>query len=335
MLNYCSSLWAIYDPLLSINYSIQLSVLWLFTIGVLYQFYTNPSVFKKTLIFSFIFGGIISLLILNGYFSQPGIPMEKWNRISFLNIGLNAIAISLTCSMLYGITYYTLNYRRHKRSKYIFVISIFSSTITFLAILRLGTRSAIWGLFLSILLAVVISYNYRYKKQIIYIILSFSFLFFIFNYAITNDIIQGELLQRVSNIEINLFFQNDRIKLWHEGIGWYTNNLLGSGAGNEEHVYRNLHSTNLEAHNTFVSALIQTNIFGFIMLLMVFILIFKKILLLPKGNYKFSVNIVFIFFFLQCIKGSFIQTRLFWIQLIIILGMIEMYFISQTDHGKI
>src|SRR5690606_368370 len=130
---------------------------------------------------------------------------------------------------------------------------------------------------------------------------------------------------RILDTREETFTENSRILRWDKGLEWYSDNLIGTGAGvaNEANMYLKQISHYTEAHSVFVSTLIQLNIFGFGLLLVFFILLGGLILKVKTNYIKFSAIILFIFFLLQAFKGSTLQTRLFWHPITVIMLLIE------------
>ena len=78
-----------------------------------------------------------------------------------------------------------------------------------------------------------------------------------------------------------------------------------------------------ESHNVLVSAFIQFGFPGFALIACVMIALFIKIFKFKRSNYKILYVALLIFFSLQTLKGSFLQTRLFWQPITILLILLN------------
>ena len=245
-------------------------------------------------------------------------------RLSFNNIGLNAIAISLGYIFILALNSFHL-FENEKVKRCIIYICLI---LIFLLILKLGTRSVLWGLVLAFILP---NFIYLKRKNIIRILVILSAFIYAFFHLINTGFIQGRAATRLLLFGSDTFTNNSRVELFNKGFEWWTNNILGSGGGNESYAYIQMGTKNLEAHNTFMSALIQFGIPGIILLLLVVSIIYFKIYLIKDKRQKILFFSFFIFFVMQLVKGSFIQTRLFWQPLTILLLMLESFKIQRNQ----
>lgn len=130
---------------------------------------------------------------------------------------------------------------------------------------------------------------------------------------------------RLLNTDEEVFKENSRIYFWTNGWEWYSQNVLGTGAGvsNEARMFSSEIGIYKEAHSVFFSILIQLNVIGLILLIIALLLILKEIIKIEEKHLKFTASFLFIFFIIQASKGSSFQTRLFWHPVTLVLLIIE------------
>lgn len=300
-----------------VKYTLQLFVL----ISFAYVASTSISRYEDSL-FRLVIGlavvsSILAVFSLMGFFSPNGV--RAGHRISFTNIGLNAIAISMGYSLILIVGYVYVSALRYWLS----LLLLIAAMIIFLLIIMLGTRSVIWGLFISAFIAAVFSGQLLRKKVVLAITLVLVILVSGVSFLINSGYLSGRHLDRISNISPSAVSENSRMELWSKGLSWYSENPFGSGAGNEIYAYANLDTKSMEAHNVFISSLIQFGPVALISLLVVFLILLYKGMKIRSSKMKFLYLFLFVFFVLQCMKGSFLDTRLFWQPLTILLFIAE------------
>ncbi len=310
-LSFVSVTWSS-DPGATISYSAQISVMLLFSIVALSTLSLEKTILSKLSFFSSLIGGVVSGLALMGFFSVAEIDPNR--RLSFLGIGVNAVAISIGYALLLGICYFFSPERKRVRD----IIVITASLIMIAFILRTGTRSAVWGIFIAIGLSYLLSFNLKFRNILRFIFLSI-FLIISANYLFENYL-GNRMTQRILAVTPQDIKTNVRFELWQDGIDWFSSNLLGTGAGNEQEAYLNWDIK--EAHNVFVSSLIQLGIPALLIMLIVFVTLFIRIIRIKIPYNKFTAACLYFFLLIQMMKGSFVQTRIFWIPLILIMLII-------------
>lgn len=292
----------------SFSYTVQLFSLLAFFIVCVSELSKNKDSLLKLSFYASIVGGVIAQLSLLGVFSDRELNTNQ--RLSFVNIGVNALAISIGLFFVISIYSVIKNKSLLKKS-----ISIIAMAIMFYFLFRTGTRSAIFG----VLIALILSYPLSYKINIKGIVLYFLFGLVIyggFNYIY--NLLGDRLAQRVTSVSAEDMEENSRNKLWNIAFEYSSQNILGTGAGNERKAYDLFNEGSGEAHNVFVSAFLQLGLLGFLIITIITLVILKNILTIKEQSIKFTTLSLFIFLFLQMMKGSFLQTRLFWIPLVFI-----------------
>lgn len=309
-LAFISVLWS-KNVVTGISYSAQLLIMLLFTIVAVSELVRDGQIVRKLTFYGSIFGGIMAVLCLMGFFSAKELNPE--HRLSFTGIGINAVAVSIGFAFLMGISYLFL--KKQKRINIIIVLVF--SLLMFYFLIRTGTRSAIIGALISLGIAYLLSFSIK-PKYFLRFALLLTLLFFVFNYIIIEKYVSERIATRI--VEVSVDDLDSRFNLWQFGINWYSNNIFGAGAGNEEVAYHSVHQK--EAHNIFVSSLIQLGIPGFLIILFVSAKLFFIISKIKNSSYKFVAHLIYFFLIMQMMKGTFLQNRIFWIPLIIIMTIV-------------
>lgn len=315
---YLSSIWAISSVTLSLLYSSKVFLLLSFVFSSVYLLGNKITLIPRILFYYITLSGVLSLYII----LSTDIINQNLLRLSFKSVGVNALMISLGYSIIIGTTY-LLFFKENSPYKKIIVLC--SIIITAFVIFQGGTRSAFWGLFLSLFVSYIYIFNKTSLKNKVLLAITLLFLFFSRDFLIDESYFSESLWERMLIFDKTQVTENSRLNLWRDGIDWYSMNILGSGAGNEHFVYNTLgYGGKDEAHNTFISMLIQANMVGFALLVMALIWLGLDVLKIKNIQYKFLATTMFLFLAIQLFKGSFFQTRLFWQPVFFLLLMVEL-----------
>ena len=310
-LSALSILWAHSDYAAAIKYTLQLLVLWSFTVVAVKVLSHDEDMIKSIIFYWLGVSAIVSYFTLSGVLSPS--ELVEGRRISFIGIGLNAMAISIGYSVVLGVAGFGL-FKKQRIKQLLMIVALLISLWT---LIQLGTRSVIWGLLATFLVGSLI--NLSVKKAVFSVIAVFAFTL-AFDYIMGNNYLAGRALERLITFDLNVFKENTRSALWMVGLEWVTNNVFGSGAGNEIFVYETLGVTdNLESHNVVVSAFIQFGVFGGVLFVLMLAVLSVKFFKFRDPKFKLIFGAFLLFFLLQLFKGSFFQTRLFWQPLTILL----------------
>jgi hypothetical protein len=314
-LSALSILWVYSDYFLAIKYTLQLLVLWSFTVVAVKILGHDEKAIKSIIFYWLIVSAIVSYFSLSGVLSSS--ELVEGRRISFIGIGLNAMAISIGYSVVLGVAGFSL-FKKQRIKQLLMIVAVLISLWT---LVRLGTRSVIWGLLITFLIGSLI--NLSIKKAVFSVVALFAIVL-VFDYFIENNYIVGRVLERILTFDSDVFQENSRVDLWIVGLEWVTNNVFGSGAGNEIFVYKTLDVTHsLEAHNVIVSAFIQFGVFGGGLFVLMLAILSMKFFKFRDRKFKLIFGAFLLFFLLQLFKGSFFQTRLFWQPITILLILIN------------
>lgn len=329
IISFFSVLWA-NDKYEAFLYSIQITIMLLFTIVTIFELSKDSQIVTKLSFYASIAGGILSLMAVFGFFSEGEIMQE--HRLSFAGIGVNAVAISIGYTFILSISFLVV--QKQKRLKKIFVL--FASIVMLYFLIRTGTRSGIIGAVLALGIAFFFSYSIRPRHLLVFLVFS-SIMYFSFNYII-NNYINERIAERILSVGLENVKENSRLSIWEEGLEWYSNNILGAGAGNEDFVFKN-NPLVKEAHNIFISSLFQLGIPGILIVSIAIIYIFSRIKKSQNIQYKFIAYSIYFFLLIQMMKGSFLQNRIFWIPLAIVIIIIrverEINFIHKKESHNI
>ena len=236
LLSAISISWALSDYYLAFKYTVQLAILFSFAVVAIKVLSHDEEAIKSVIFYWLIVSAIVSYYSLQGALSPDELLASK--RIAFLDIGLNAIAISVGYALILSIAGFNL-FINERIKQLIMIVAMF---FCFWLIIRLGTRSVIWGIMFTFITLSIFSFNI---KKILVTSFFVLFAYLTFNYLVENNYVTGKALERITTFNYEIFEDNAREELWGEGTKWTFSNVLGSGAGNEMFVYRSLR--NLES----------------------------------------------------------------------------------------
>lgn len=315
--SFFTSLWS-YDQLDSWGYTFQVLLLFSFSVMSLNILHKYPGVIEKLLFGTAIVGGFVSILSLLGVFTPSGVTNA---RLVFDGIGTNAISISVGYIFICSLS--LLFFPRISRSQKIVVCIV--SIFIFLMMIGTGTRSVVWGIFISLVLSYFFAFRSFSFGRFLPVAIIVATLYFAFDYTLKSDFIGEKVSSRLATADEKVFAENSRLIFWTAGIDWFSYNIFGTGAGvkNEGRMFSQEIGEYREAHSVFFSALIQYGFIGFIVLVAGLYLIVKEIVKIRETHLRFAAACLFIFFIIQATKGSSFQTRLFWHPLTLVLLFIE------------
>ncbi|HEY4544688.1 MAG TPA: O-antigen ligase family protein [Tissierellaceae bacterium] len=304
--NFISMFWASNQED-SLLYTFQVLLIFWFSLVCINELVEVKNIKEQLIFYCGVIGGGVSLLAISGVLS---VEISSDRRLTFSGIGVNAVAISIGyyfIIVLSGIFIY-------KWSKFKMIILIASTILMFYFLLRTGTRSAIVGSFAALLISYPIAFRLDFKSIFKFITLIVIVLFGFF--YVMDHFIEGNLSERIVNVDSEAFSENSRNALWDTALNYGGSFALGTGAGNEYIAFDK--GTIKEAHNVFVSSFVQTGIIGVFLLVLCLLSFVLKMLKMNKGKDFYLLCSLILFYFIQMLKGSFLQTRIFWFPLIIL-----------------
>ncbi|HIF14801.1 MAG TPA: O-antigen ligase family protein [Bacteroidetes bacterium] len=240
---------------------------------------------KKVFIYSFISGALISSIIMlcKGYDNSHTMGIEgfRYTNISLFHPTYMAMYLSLATVFLFK-EVFILPYK--KRWVPVVIILILSFMI-FLLESKAGMIIYCLTLFLMTWILYLKFKPIAYKSTAILAFLTIGLLFysgsqraqFMFE-NIHKTILSGHIVKDATT--------GDRLKVWHTSLEIISNNyLLGVGSGDvkkhlisgyKEHGYRYAIKKSLNSHNQYLETFIGQGIFGFILLIYLFIIAYFK-----------------------------------------------------------
>lgn len=303
--NFISLFWA-KDQDDSVLYTGQVLLMFWFSIVCINELANVQNIREKFIFYCSLIGGGVAFLAITGGLS---VEISADRRLTFSGIGVNAVAISIG----YYFIIVTSGVFIKKWSKINIIILLISIALMFYFLLRTGTRSAIVGSFAALLISYPISFRLSFKSVVkfasLVLIVLFSFFY------VMGHFIEGNLSERIVNVDSDAFSENSRNGLWKTAIDYGSTFVLGTGAGNEYIAFDK--GTIKEAHNVYVSSFVQTGIIGLFLLSLFLLSFLFKMFKMNRGRDFYLICSLMIFYIIQTFKGSFLQTRIFWFPLIV------------------
>lgn len=309
----------------SLAYSFQILLMIWFAIVAISELIKDENAYKKVAFYGPIVGGIVAQLSLLGIFSDRELSLDR--RLSFAGIGVNAIAISIGYMFILGVSFLMIKGPRFLNK----MVVISCCIIMFYFIIRTGTRSGVFGVLIALGMAYIFSYKVNFVNLIRFFV-SAGLLYFTFNFILDNYL-GDRLAERIFKVGAEDIEDNPRSQLWGVAFDYFSHNIFGTGAGNESVAYIEFGLGPREAHNVFVSGLLQLGIIGFLLIICTQIIVFFKLNEIRRPIFKYSALSLYFFLLMQMMKGSFLQTRLFWVPIILIIsiGLLDSKHRSSSD----
>lgn len=241
-------------------------------------------------------------------------------RLSYDGLGINSMSNMLGLSFMAALAYFHLGKARMMK-----LLLLPGLAVTYLAILRTGTRSVIWGIPLSLILTYALTSGRKFYK---YWALGASILLVLGGgliYARNTGMIDGRLADRVFGFveSTDEVASNSRYGFWASAFEWYLSNPIGAGPGTGNELNAVPMGQGSEAHNTFVSTLIQVNGVGLVLLLFATAGLGWKAYRIRNPDFRIAAVMMWLYVFLQLNKGSALQTRLFWFPVMLCFILVE------------
>ncbi len=191
--------------------------------------------------------------------------------------------------------------------------------ILWLFIFRAATRAVVLTVPLSVILAAMIIYWNRASRWLMVSIL-LVLVFLALLWVIQSGMIESSSIDRSLSLvtKSGEFSGNVRWIIWKQGIGIFMSNPMGVGAGNEAIAFMGK-GTAGESHNLFVSALVQMGLVGLFVMLSFMIWFFIQIRKIAHLPLRFITMSIFFYWFMNNMKISVFQTRVFWYPALVIL----------------
>jgi hypothetical protein len=188
-----------------------------------------------------------------------------------------------------------------------------------LFLFRVASRSAVMGVPLAVIGAVMVVYWNRASRWMM-LLVGLVLLLLALQWTIQSGLINSRAVERSLSLVTGSesLGSNSRWRIWEAGIGIFLENLMGVGPGNEGFAYltKGIHH---ESHNLFMSALVQLGLVGFGILVSFMVWVFIQIRRIAHLPLRFITMALFFYWFLNSMKISGFETRVFWYLALVIL----------------
>lgn len=281
---------------------------------------------QEKLLLRAIFLGVCAAVIAAIYLVRSGESIWDGSerRLRFEGLGINSIAATLGVAVTFGMYYIAVVPSLVKR-----LAMVGMTGIIFIMMFPMGSRSALIGLPIAFAFAVLLAYRNRPHKIVLPLLLGMFFLVGLFIYALNQDIVTGDLRERILGVfEIATWKENPRLRLAKMVVVDAIRSPLGIGTASEWAYYERKGAgaagdAILESHNTILSTLLQTGFVGFMLLTIVLVSTFRKAITIVDARVRLMVTFVFVYWILQVLTASLFSTRVYWFPLAIIWVMLE------------
>jgi len=309
-------------------YLVKLSILCLWGRMIL-PFLSKRNVLEKLSFLMTLTTSIVSVILI---FGGVSVTTHSDHRIILEGLGINSIAISIGFVVIFSSVY--MAGPAHVIKK---IAIILLNVINFLAILKMGTRSVVIGIPLALIIGIVVTDVRFIGRYFVIIVLITGIMGGVLYYSIDHKLITGKLADRFSELNnIESYTENSRVKLANYSFKIISEHPMGTGAGNEVLAFGDFKykMALFESHNTFFSTMIQFGILGLSVLCVSWFFLIFQIFLIQNVILRYLSMVTLIFLLIQLLKGSMLQTRLYWIPLILIFSLIEVGLSSGSKDGS-
>ena len=248
------------------------------------------------------------------------------SRLAVAGAGINSLATSIGVAIVGGIGLFLLT-RSILAKLFLGACCIAMMLVS----LRAGTRSVLIGVPLSLMFGAVLAYWRKIHKvfmlSLVIAVISFGSLY----WASSTGFIRGALQERLFSVfQTRTFEENVRWQIWTEALRLSGENPIGVGAGNEHRAYLQGGMTRVrEAHNIFLSVLLQYNVVGLGLFVAGFVLLGAALIRVKEPALRFLAGAFLGFLLFSAFKGTFHETRMFWQPLMLVMIVIEIDFREQ------
>lgn len=264
---------------------------------------------KKYIVLAFIFGmSSIALMIPFGIGVELGVNVNEISRLEFFGMNPNktgqmaAIGILLLVSVIIKRDLFF-----GKRG--LLLLLLLPGLITLVGLS--GSRGAFITLFLG-LFVLLIMFKTSFLKKTSLLVLGF-----LVGLLMVNSLLEFETLN--TRLITTIEYQNtgDRLEIWQKAIDIYKDYpIFGVGATGYEREMITRYIYYQDTHNVFIYVLVTGGVFGIILYLAFYTLLFRKVYILYKRE-KQSINIAIfvVLSFLLMKSGGILVDKLTWILL--------------------
>ena len=247
-------------------------------------------------------------------------------RLMLTGTLIEGFSMSIAVAILGAVVLYLL-----KTSVKTRIFLAFCGVIMFLVTLRCGTRGVLLGVPISAVIGGALGYWRKLHKLIllgtVVLIFSLGGLYA----AAKADFISGELRDRLmSSFQSQTFTSNLRLRAWREGLHIAARNPMGTGAGGEHEAYYIYgREIVLEAHNVFLSILVEYNIVGLGIFMVALTALAIELFRVKDPALRCGAAMIWGFCMISSLQITMHETRLFWQPIMLAMVMIEIDFREQ------
>jgi len=238
-------------------------------------------------------------------------------RLRLLGTGINALAIQFGYAIVFAFAYSVLEGGLAFR-----VAALACVPVLFVTALRCGTRAVLLGVPAALAIASVLVYGRSLDKAVFRLLVVGVLLVGVFLFAVDEGLVRDRLLDRLLTVgEMETYESNVRLTLWRDGIDYWLLYPFGTGVGNEELAYTGSEAG--EAHNVFVSCLVQTGFVGLGLFAAALGLLAWRVWRIGDRSLRFGALSLLLCMLSQAVHGTIMETRLFWWPVLIMLLVVE------------
>jgi len=278
---------------------------------------------RKTLLQTLMLMALVSGLGALAMLFVPGLAEVQTSstRTQFAGTGANAVSITMGLAVVGCVAVLPL-----RRSLLSISVALTSMIPMMLATLRTGTRAVLVGVPIAAAFGACLAYWRKLGRLALLLGIVGAMSGGSLYWAIQNDFITGKLRDRLlSAFEAETYGTNVRLNIWSETLALYVKNPLGTGVGNEQLAYKQPRGGYgaLEAHNVYLSVLLEYNIIGLVLLLAGMAYLGWGIVRIEDLGLRASAAMMFTFCILSSLKGSSQETRMFWQPIALSIAFVE------------
>lgn len=269
----------------------------------------------RLILFTVIFSAIISFYVvfIGG---ENVLHTDNVNRrMDLTGTGINTYAGISGLALICYIVYCAMS-----KNTALKILLFFSVPLITFSILKCGTRSVFVGIPLAFVFISTIVYWKKFYVLAFRLLMGGLVCVILFIWSIHSDIIGEKIMDRLFSVNIKSF-DISRVAIWKTGVINYLYSPRGTGLGGE---YLFVEAALVgEAHNTFISVLIQTSLIGLILFTIPMIMIWKNAWNIPDQQMRFCALLIYFSILVQANRATLITNRFLWFYLIITCLYIE------------
>ncbi len=310
-------LWS-FDPHAGFISVLKLSIQIAFVYVALAMIGHSEARFRQLLFWTII--GVGTACIFALFFGGDVIRGEIDQRLKLQGVGVNSFAINIGFAIIVGIGYLIDGKKRFAK-----ILAIVCILFCILTCFRTGTRSVFIGLPFALFFGVVFAYRQKLSRLILALTVIGLLGLIGYELGASIGVVGTRTWDRLlTSTDSNTYMKDERLNIWSNGFYYFKNHPFGSGIGGEEYAFDQIATVaNGEAHNTYLSMLFETSVPGFLLLVGFVGMTGKQLLSCRCANLQFLGISVWVYVFLQSMKGTILDVRIFWLPIAVTLLCLE------------